>query len=220
MIDEVHFFNLESKDAAASVTSWHVSECGARVKSMALLLTELSAPEKLATEIRQSLNSEAAPLLRVFAKHDQMLKEWQTEHPGVDPWNPPRMVGYPTPEKFFALPMPPFMAHRKILDDALAGIAGERKQCAERLAARQADKAAGLTTRDPDPNEEPDPLLRIWAGRLREAARIHSDGLKTQEMLTEHMANIHIIRNPKKKEGRRLTDRSRPTETPAGVEPA
>ena len=142
---------------AEAVIAWvdkrHADFAWARRDTMALLLTELSDPASLARVIDVDLASERRDLTKLLELVGKPIEPWD-----VDPDSANRM-----PE-----PPDPFRRQREVLTRTLELVNADQARCAARLAARKADMQAGLPLRNPDPDEEPDPLERIYATSLRE----------------------------------------------------
>jgi len=196
--DEANFYSVGLQEAQARVITWHQSYLGEYGKPVALLLTELDDPAGLAARIEGCLVAEAAPLLRLCTEHDNMIedfrkemKEFQKEHPHD---NPQSAFHPSSAHEFFDRPSPPFTGERKALDRALAEIEEQRRRYRRLLAARKADIAVGLTQRGVDPNEEPDPILRIAALRLREAIDAQKDFQKEAQKRMSHTRRLLDIR--------------------------
>jgi hypothetical protein len=153
MIGEDDFLN-DVEGAIAWVRQEHRDASGSRAESMARLLTELSDPGPLADAVRSGIAAERELL--------EALLQW-TDYP-AEPW----LIDSPS---FNVTLMPePFHAQREELTRTLALLDAEEARCAARLAARKADVQRGMKEREPDPAEEPDPIVRIWASRLGERA--------------------------------------------------
>jgi hypothetical protein len=194
MIDETNFFNLGS-GAAEETRKWHEQHLKNRHRPMALLLTETVNPEALAEDVLRSLAMEEAPLLRLRAEHERMMAQWRSENPAANPDDPFEGMSYwEIKEKFFTVDRAPFMPVRKVIDEALGRIGAERQNCKDRLAARLRDRESGRVRSQIDAQEEPDPLLRMHASRLREQQDTYQDVLKLREMEREHMKRMLEIR--------------------------
>ncbi len=136
--------------AAEAVAAEHRDQQGQRVEELGMLLTELTNPGVLAHRLQTAIDYQTNNFRHV-------LDELDADAAKASPW---------------------FPRTRAALVNSLAQLDVERASVEERLAARLADKRAGLPSRDPDPDEEPDVVMRISAARRREA-------LDEQSMLRE-----------------------------------
>jgi hypothetical protein len=77
---------------------------------------------------------------------------------------------------------------RELVTAALAANDADRARCAARLAARKTDVEIGLKARSPDPEEEPDVGVRMWASQIRERIDSTEMALGMRKSANEHNA--------------------------------
>lgn len=193
MIDEPNFFNL-GRGTADEARKWHEQHLENRLRPMSLLLTETVNPEVLAEDVLRSLAMEEAPLLRLRAEHERIMAKWCSENPGLNPDNPYEGMSFGEIKEKFLTIAPTLKFERNVIDEALGTIGAERANCKNRLAARLQDRESGRDRSEIDAQEEPDPLMRMHASRLREQQDIYKDVLKLREMESEHMKRMLEIR--------------------------
>jgi len=202
MIDESMFFSIGDNEAAALVKKEHLECRTERVHLMALLLTELERPEALAERINGSITQERQVLFRLTAEL-QRLRAAPIGRGEPTNMTIAQMRSLKTHEErsaaFFNLPRIPWPAAGEELTQTLAAIDEESRECGARLTARLADKTKGLTSRSPDSNEESDPLIRIWASRLREQADAAKDLASTTKSVSESSKRFLDMRKNEKK---------------------
>jgi hypothetical protein len=153
LIAEDEFLN-DAEAAVAWVREEHRAASASRAEPMARLLTELSDPASFADAVRSGIAAEREFLQSLLEYVDYPPEPWVIDRPGIK----------------VTLMTTPFPAQREELTRTLALIDAEAARCDARLAARKADIEHGTRSRVPDPAEEPDEAVRIWASRLAERA--------------------------------------------------
>lgn len=175
LIDEEAFLAMDDAGAVAALEGGRTEGTGRRAQAMALLLTELDDPDSVADAIKRDINIESDVLRYLLA-----LVDAHTE-PGAWPGT------------------------RAAIPQRLAGLEAERQRCEDRLAARLADKAAGRTSIQPSPEEEPDIMARRWAAKLREEWEMVDFTNDLNRLRSEHLERMIGIRRAY--QGRRSTQR-------------
>jgi hypothetical protein len=153
MIDKETFL-YNGDEGVKAVIAAHREHKVRRAVPLALLLTEVKNAPALARLVTTDVDKERRLLRELLQQVDEFeaqAEPWVIERPG-------RRVTLPARRP----------RHREILLQTLSELEDEQARCDRRLAARASDAQRGETERPPDPDEEPDPVVRIWAARLRE----------------------------------------------------
>jgi hypothetical protein len=148
-----------------AINEAHREASASRAGDMLLLLTEMKKPDALARRIMESLALEERDIQRQIARRDEPAN-LPTAGPELD----------------------------AALEVVLKAIAAERAACAQRLANRKADMAAGETKRSASALEEDDPLIRIMADRRREQLEEAEAYRELQKKTKEHKKRLLEIR--------------------------
>lgn len=138
LIDEADLLSRGDAGVAALLKEGRREGLGRRADAMALLLTELHDPFSLAAAVKADVDVERDVLDYLLALVDAYAGPASWPH-----------------------------SHEAIAQ-TLALLESEAQRCEARLAARLADQHARKTSIQPSPVEESDPIVRIWAARLRE----------------------------------------------------
>ncbi|MCC7427334.1 MAG: hypothetical protein IT557_10535 [Alphaproteobacteria bacterium] len=149
----------------AAINKAHREARTARGGNMLLLLTEMKNPDAYALRIMESLALEERAIQRQIAERD---------HPANLPAAGPEVDA--------------------ALEAVLKAIAEERAACAQRLANRKAEIAAGETQRRASALEESDPAIRIMANRRRQQLEDAEAYREMQKKILEHQKRIMEIR--------------------------
>jgi hypothetical protein len=161
MIDVRTFLSLQDSDGVAAVEEEHREGLTRRGAAKALLLTELGDPVGLGRRIETDIDAEQELLAPILAHLEDLEAKRESSKRVV--------AATPDTSDDWVLSHPGFREQTlRILRETSAALESERERCRALVAARVAEKEAGLQSKDPSPQEEPDPNVRIWARRLRE----------------------------------------------------
>lgn len=149
----------------AAINKAHREARAARARDMLMLLTEMKNPDAYALRIMESLALEERAIKRQIAER-----------------NAPANLPAAGPELDAAF------------ESVLKAIAEERAACAQRLANRKAEIAAGETQRRASALEEEDPLMRMMANRQRQQLEDAEAYREMQKKIAEHQKRMIEIR--------------------------
>jgi hypothetical protein len=203
LIDEKTLFNASDEEVWHAIDDEHRERSGWRVDDMVRLLTELKATKPIADRLFAELDRESAMMNRLLVRVKTLNEAEKPKPPAALVDNnmlvPPDFFDTnPSVDALIAAGKPRLWPlATNAIKHALVMIEIERKQCADRLAARLADAQENpqLSSRTPDPKEESDPILLIMASRKQEALDNDKADAEMRARVATHTGKMIGIRN-------------------------